>query len=278
MPKKQNDPNKAIFWTKKEFKNIKFFKASFLDFSYTKHTHDEFCIGIIEEGIQTFSYKGKKYYAPNNTSIITVNPDTIHDGRAATENGYQYRMIYFEPDLISEILEEYGIIKKDLSFFKSPILSNKEIFESIKKALCLSEQENMLLESQNILYENVARIFSIHSEQAKNPKLLSFAQKQIQRSCNFIEENWDKNLSLEEIAKEAHLSRFHFLRLFKQQTGIAPYSFLLQLRLNKAKKMLEKGKSLSETALDCLFSDQSHLQRQFKKNFGLSPGDYKKAF
>ena len=86
----------AFLWRPKQLIGISVFKARFSRFSYKKHTHPEFAIGVIERGMQTFHHSGSRYVAPSGT-MTTVNPDEVNDGMSTSETCYQYRMLYVDP-------------------------------------------------------------------------------------------------------------------------------------------------------------------------------------
>ncbi|MCD8491488.1 MAG: AraC family transcriptional regulator [Geovibrio sp.] len=96
--------------------------------------------------------------------------------------------------------------------------------------------------------------------------------------CDYLEENYSRNISLDELSRLAGMSKFHLLRSFTRQNGISPYGYLSTVRIDKSKKMLKEGLSLVDTALETGFSDQSHFSNVFKKFTGLTPGQYMKTF
>jgi AraC-like DNA-binding protein len=83
-----------------------------------------------------------------------------------------------------------------------------------------------------------------------------------------------ENLSLEMLAVIAGCTSFHLMRLFKKHLGMSPHSYLVQLRLERAKELLSQGNPIADAALRAGFSDQSHLTRRFKQRYGLTPGTY----
>ncbi len=90
----------------------------------------------------------------------------------------------------------------------------------------------------------------------------------------FIQANYAREVKLEDVAAAVHLSPFHLARLFKQVSGQSPHQYLVQVRVNAARSLLSAGsgqRSLAEVAAAVGFSDQSHLTRQFKRHFGVTP-------
>ena len=84
------------------------------------------------------------------------------------------------------------------------------------------------------------------------------------------------NLHIEDIAKELRISPSFLAKKFKEQVGISPHQFLLQLRLKKAKELLiESTLEISEIAYECGFTHQSHLTRHFTKHVGTPPSKFR---
>ena len=81
---------------------ILLFKARFETLRYTKHTHPEFAIGLMEYGTAKCFYKGGTYDVPAGT-IITLNPDELHTGEAPQIPGYRYRIAYIPQEIIREM-------------------------------------------------------------------------------------------------------------------------------------------------------------------------------
>ena len=81
----------------------------------------------------------------------------------------------------------------------------------------------------------------------------------------------DENISLDKLALNCNLSKYHFLRVFKKEMGLTPHSFIINERLNRANNLIQKGLTISEASLKVGFNDQSHFSRNFKKYFGYTP-------
>jgi AraC family transcriptional regulator len=131
--------------------------------------------------------------------------------------------------------------------------------------------------------ESLANLFNIHLLRnycTSTPVLRSYrgglSTKKLQLAIDYIQAHLNEKLSLEAIAIELNLSVHYFCELFTQSTGMPPYKYVLQQRVDRAQQLLQDTqKSLSEIALDCGFANQSHLNRHFTKLTGISPKKYR---
>lgn len=100
----------------------------------------------------------------------------------------------------------------------------------------------------------------------------------MRRATEILAANLDGGVSLKEVAQECRLSTSHFSHAFRITMGVAPHKWLLTRRVEVAKEKLRDGQSpLSDIALACGFTDQSHLTRVFTRTVGLSPGAWRRA-
>jgi AraC family transcriptional regulator len=103
---------------------------------------------------------------------------------------------------------------------------------------------------------------------------LSFRQDRAVR--DYIRDHLRENITLNDLAAEAGMSRFYFARRFRAATGTTAHEYLVQQRINRAMTMLARTSTpLPEIARECGFADQPHLTREFKKRVGLTPGVYR---
>lgn len=99
--------------------------ASFTDFTYKKHSHQEYAIGVTLRGIQAYNLDGSLQLSYQN-GVMLFNPEQAHDGMAHDETGLDYVMLYIDPQLLLEISE-----KKDLVRFSTPIVYDYELEQSV---------------------------------------------------------------------------------------------------------------------------------------------------
>lgn len=98
----------------------------------------------------------------------------------------------------------------------------------------------------------------------------------IRAALSYINENLAGDLSIDTLSERVYLSRYHFMRLFKQQTGSTVHAYVRQKRLLCAARLIREGVPAQQAAADCGFNDYSVFHRAFRACFGVRPGDLKK--
>jgi AraC family transcriptional regulator len=100
----------------------------------------------------------------------------------------------------------------------------------------------------------------------------------LRKIFDFMETQGARPISLAALSEAAGgMSVFHFCRLFRQSTGMAPHRYVQHVRLSRARALLESGtRDLLEVALEAGFCDHSHLTRSFKRNFGITPSEFQR--
>lgn len=99
----------------------------------------------------------------------------------------------------------------------------------------------------------------------------------VTKTKQYIYENMDKNISTKDICLYLDISSTYLIKCFKIKTGITPHNFILNLKVAKAKELLDNGDDICKVALDVGFCDQSHLNRVFKRCEDVTPYEYKKS-
>jgi AraC-like DNA-binding protein len=100
----------------------------------------------------------------------------------------------------------------------------------------------------------------------------------IRRAMERLSTDFREPTSLDDLAKEARLSKFHFVRCFRQATGLSPHRYRKLLRVLSARRLLEQGSSVAEAASQASFADASHLSRTFREWLGVTPGLWANAW
>lgn len=155
-------------------------------------------------------------------------------------------------------------------------------FEGLKKYLTrlLERNFNISDDIKEQILSHLTSITSIETQETYDAQKCSSAlstRADINTLKEHLENCPESKMSVEEMASKAFLSKYHFIRNFKQETGLTPHQFQLQNRIRKAQHLLSETDTITEVAVTTGFCDQSHFIKQFEKIVGLTPSDYKQA-
>jgi AraC family transcriptional regulator len=127
------------------------------------------------------------------------------------------------------------------------------------------------------LVTHLLQCYSVQ-KQFSEPTVQGLSKHQLKQVTDYIEYHLDQDLTLSELAAIAQISPSYFSALFKQSTGFAPYQFVIQCRVEQAKRLLKQGEaSIAEIAYSLGFTHQSHLSRHFKRLVGVTPKAFLKS-
>lgn len=99
---------------------------------------------------------------------------------------------------------------------------------------------------------------------------------EIRKAVQILQEHFADSVPLDLLTESVGLSKFHLIRLFRDEVGVAPHAYQLQLRISHARELLASGISVADVAAACGFADQAHFSRCFKSNVGYTPGAFRR--
>jgi AraC family transcriptional regulator len=136
------------------------------------------------------------------------------------------------------------------------------------------------LYTDSLAFSLLARVIGLASRPSRPlfATRSALGPRQRQRVSDYIDAHLERKIGLQDLANHLGYSRGHFLRMFRNATGTTPHQYLSDRRVERAKALLSEGDmSLSEVALACGFSSQSHLATEFRRRVGTSPGRYRRG-
>ncbi len=262
-------------WRPGSLPGITLFRADRIRQQFARHTHDEYAIGVITSGVLGFDYLGASHLAGAGEINIVV-PGEAHTGQPELGESWSYRMFYIEPAVLRNIARQAGLGSGSLPFFRAGVLQDRPLAAAIQRLHNdLHERSTSALEAESRVTALLAAWIRRHAEKNRAAKPLSTHAADVSRVREFLETCWHRKPTLNELADLARLSPYQLLRAFVRQYGLPPHAYLIQRQVREAKRLIEEGVPIAEVACSAGFADQSHLNRHFKRAWGLTPGQFR---
>ena len=236
--------------------------------SFARHVHDEFGIGLVTNGAQR-SASGRGQVKAVRGDLITVNPGKLHDG-VPIGPSRSWSMLYLAPEAIRGIVADVGDGRYRTRELHAPVVHDQRLarlFLATRRAALHPHGEAALEER---LLALLASLFGAAKPERSIAGQLLRVQKRIDvaPACSH---------ALSDLAALAGMSRYQTLRGFARATGLTPYAYVLQRRLEMARALIRQGLALADAAIEAGFFDQSHMHRVFIATHGFTPGAYAAA-
>lgn len=243
------------------FENIKT-----LDKSFSKHFHDTYTLGITYDGFFKSHNLTKEFYFYKE-SIRINNPGDIHSGQSSS---WTHANFYPTVELLSsiyyEIYEEYKT-----PYFINHIIEDPTLFLKLHDFFFAYFNNLDTLEIETKLHNALSYLIINYTSYNKKLNTIFDDKKIVKLTYEYIKDSLDTKFTLDELALNSNLSKYHFLRVFKKEFGLTPHNFIINQRVNKAFELIKNGTKISQACLDVGFNDQSHFTRNFKRLYGYTP-------
>lgn len=222
---------------------------------------------------------GRREYEFSKGKLIVFNPQTEVYCRN-TILTHQYSSIAIKRELLSKVAEDMGfhrnvVFKRVENPYSDNLLRAVYCFECEIKSYGGSSQ--LMVDSISI---QIAAIILRELESNINTAKVSAPSCDcyIKNAMDLMNVFFSSNLSIEDMCRTVHVTPFHFIRLFKEKTGMTPHEYLLNVRINNAMDIIKKYEyPISEVAKMCGFVNAGHFSSVFKRMTGISPSEFRKS-
>ncbi|KUO50375.1 MAG: hypothetical protein APF76_11765 [Desulfitibacter sp. BRH_c19] len=220
----------------------------------------------------------KKKYFLEQKKIFPVNPDQVH--LFTEEKSVEtFIPIFIQKEYMKEfshLLSGKSEIYYNNGTFNMDSHINSLVFQFMEEAQNKQPGYEFILQSLNIqIIINLLRdvgnnlSYDYHSKEYNDVKI-------IKKTEEFLQNHMCSDFSLDDLAAFANYSPYHFIRVFKKHTGKTPFGYLIELKIEKAKKLLAtKTYCISEISTLCGFNNRTHFSTVFKRITGMTPSNYK---
>lgn len=219
-------------------------------------------------------YRGHSFTTPP-AGLFIIHPGEVHSNRAHGSKGCSYRDLFVGTELMRRAAVQVQGKERGLPFFSTVVVFDRDVIRQYLELHFACEHQSSKLERQALLLNLLTTLITRFAEDKVVARSSRSERSALKSACDYLVEHHAENVSLENLARIAALSPFHFNRVFSAQFGMPPHEFQTLVRVSRAKALLREGWPIPQAASQAGFFDQSHLNRHFKRLVGVTPGQYR---
>jgi len=260
------------------------------EFSYPVHVHPEYELNFIENGKGARRIVGDSIEEITDLELCLIGNETLEhawmnyhcDSNEIHEITIQFHKDLFLGSLLNK--KQFNSIAVMLENAKKGVSFSREAIEKVKERLDFLNKNHSgfysVLDLLTILYElSLDRNSRILCSSTFNKQDDSSESRRIQKVINFLNNNYQKEIRLIDVANHVNMSEVSFSRFMKRRTGKNYIEYLNDLRLGIASRYLvDSSKTISEISYDCGFNNLSNFNRIFKKRKGYTPKEFRENY
>ena len=265
----QKDLSQVKIWRSPILNGLRLIHGFNVTYDYPRHIHEEHCIAMVLQGTESYIFRGRSYVAGQG-DLMLLNADEAHSSKSVRT---EYRVVQIHPDMLMRIGREVGT-KTEVYCFSNPVLRDLLTFRSLLNLHIELELNASSLELESRLVSTVGSLLLRQNKNHSSYRPLGKEFSRVRRVQDYLRYHSSENISLAQLTSIAQLSPYYLIRVFARQVGVPPHEYQTQLRIARAKRLIETGHAISHVALVTGFFDQSHLTRNFKRIVGVPPGTY----
>jgi AraC-like DNA-binding protein len=211
--------------------------------------------------------------------LVAWDPSSAHTGAALDARPWTARLMVVEVAGLAQIAgdEEVNVLA-DVAF-PDPVICDPQLASDFLALHTALETPATRLERDGRLAEWLRALIDRSPDaRPRRSPLDPGDDKALRLARDFLADQPERNISLDELATAAGIGKFRLIRLFRQRTGLPPHALQLAHRIRTARRLLEAGQTIAEAAATSGFADQSHLHRHFQRSLGVTPAEYQRRF
>lgn len=242
---------------------------------FPDHFHDGlYGIGLMESGASYCMGPGRDDLVVAAGEMSLLNPGQVHSGVPVDDLQVTYTMFYVDSDTMASLARDFSPCHGCLPEFSATVVRDPRLFGLFRQMFCSLASDGDLLVKETLIVEAFGRLLSSHGSQVRPHASLKQQRHCVDRARALLSGDLDQKLTLDRVARSVGLSRYHFLRVFKQETGLSPHLFRTMKRVETAREFLLQGMAPAQVALETGFADQSHFTNTFRQYYGATPMQY----
>jgi AraC-like DNA-binding protein len=241
--------------------------------SLPRHFHEELELGIRQGDGWQFNYRGATHSVPSDTLVVT-QPGEAHHADCMSDQDCTFRGLRIGTELLQQVATEVAGRNTELPFFPMPLVHDRDFNTQIIRVHQALARPSSQLEQQTLILDLLSQLILRCAGDPPCLAKLGEERQPVDRVRTYLEDHYNQEISLEQLAQIANLSSFHLNRSFRKMIGMPPHAYQIQVRILQAKRLLRKEWSIDKVAAETGFSSQSHFGSHFKRLVCVTPRQY----
>lgn len=269
--KKRATPRHRL-WMDSSIEGLSLIRAVYQGQRFSPHAHETFVLAANLGGPAAFDFRRDDSVLEAG-SLGVIPPGRTHGGHGVDDEPWVHVAAHASGSFLTDLLREVSGRDSVSPRFQSPMVRDPVLATAFCRAhgACLFGDS---LEGESAMIEVLGELLSRHSTPRPPRAPDRHGVRGVRRVKDFIESRLSQRLSLASLAEIGGYSKYHFLRLFKRETGLTPHAYLVNRRIDRAQDLLRRGVPIAEVALEVGFCDQAHLTGSFRRQVGVTPGEF----
>ena len=244
-------------------------QARFVEHAYMPHSHPTWTVAVVHHGAAQFEVDATHQRADSG-ELFVLEPEAVHTGMAAVPEGWAYKVLYLDPNLVHEWDERDDLAPRAARWVVFRDRALRDALLRMHTALAAGASGLALDEAIAVAVDSLRP----HLRPGPPSSRTRAEHAAVRRARAHLAEHWDERIDLASLSAIAGLSRFELVRRFRAQLGLTPHTFQTNLRIARARALLRAGQPPAAVAAACGFADQAHLTRTFKRAVGVTPARF----
>ncbi|URM91822.1 AraC family transcriptional regulator [Streptomyces sp. MRC013] len=261
--------DRAVLW-RPPVAGVEVLHAFFRRHRYARHAHEGMTLALVDSGAAAFECAGREHVVPAGAAFV-IRPGEPHTGRAATPEGYRYRVLYVEPGFAGEMLGSPTATSRLPDSGRLPgarlVRSLARAHDALASHASALARETALLDVGRALADQVSAGSDRVDPAGRMTRVARTAR-------DYLHAHPDEDITLGRLARICGVSVHHLVRTFSASVGMSPHAYQTQLRVWRARTLLFEGVRPVDVAHRTGFYDQAHFTRVFKRHTGVTPGRF----
>jgi len=242
--------------------------------AYPRHWHEELHLCAYTAGEGRLRIRGTTHPVGAGDVILTPAGE-VHENWVERGTSCSFRSLYLDVRRLEDLLPG-AEVRRLCELRRSVPLHVRALHPGLLALHACAAHGGTVLEAQALLVELCRRLLARGGTEPLRQRTRG-ERRAVRQVQALLQDCLSRPVSLAQLSQATGLSSAYLHRIFSQETGMPPHAFQLQLRINQAKRLLQKGLPLVEIAAATGFADQAHLTRHFHRRVGLPPGRFRRG-